>query len=313
MNPNFKTITDIAPRIEPEMWRACNPRIYKNADNFGNPQVAGAVLASSILTIRDHGHEVAQTQNVIYLAAAQILKYDIPTFFVQKELAEAALRTSPPDNYKWTEMPMPFEGGVFVLPKGLVHHPRKGEVDIIGFGRTRAGLHTVALKDCPTVRTANDNFIIFTGLRESAGFEIYDRTFNSKTNPTIAEVYNQKSDKSLEAYDKMFHLPFESGDTEFMHLLCKIVFNLLLAAATRPELIEAGAKVGRHKKSGAEIWTPRFLGRKYRVQAKGESVSLGGHIRWHWRSGHFRLQHFGQGRTEEKLIWIEPYQAGGKL
>jgi hypothetical protein len=32
----------------------------------------------------------------------------------------------------------------------------------------------------------------------------------------------------------------------------------------------------------------------------------GGNVKTHWRRGHFRLQHFGKGRAEEKIIWIEP-------
>jgi hypothetical protein len=93
-----------------------------------------------------------------------------------------------------------------------------------------------------------------------------------------------------------------------------LLLNLFYAMAARPEYVEGGSRVGTHKKSGAEIWTPNLIGRKY--QSKSDpNMETGTHIspRMHWRRGHFRHQAYGVGRMEHKIIWIEPMLIGARV
>jgi hypothetical protein len=160
------------------------------------------------------------------------------------------------------------------------------------------------------VQTKNDNFIVFTGLRESLGFQIYDRTFNASTNPTIDVADLPDLSGANDAYDKMMHLPFSDADRSMMNLLSGLVFRLLLTMNARKELIESGFRAGRHKKTGAEIWTPNIVGRNYRISRPATSSGEGSQKRLHWRRGHFRNQAIGARRAEHKLIWIEPTLVG---
>lgn len=307
---NYQFICKTAPAIEPVLWRKFNPRLYKNTDRYGSPMVAGATLASAALTLRDHGQGVAQTQNVIYLAAAELCKYDVPALFVAPELAQAAFLSKPDENMRWDTLALPFEAALLMLPRGLFAHPEFGPVDYVGYARTRAGVHQVPLPNCPQIATKNDNFIVFTGLRDSPGFQIYDRTFNAQSNPTIAD----KLPDDPHIYEEgKFYIPLAADEHEFLSNLTALVFRLLLVLVARPEQLETGRRYASPKKRGGqEVWLPNIVGRQYRAQpaSLGTAGGAGGRKRLHWRRGHFRNQAIGPGLTGRRLIWIEPMLVG---
>jgi hypothetical protein len=101
---------------------------------------------------------------------------------------------------------------------------------------------------------------------------------------------------------------------QFQHACLRVLFTILFAMAARPEYIERGHKMGTHKKSGSEIWRPNLIGRKYATRID-PNAETGTHAspRMHWRRGHFRYQPFGIGRTERKVIWIEPMLIAAKV
>lgn len=92
--------------------------------------------------------------------------------------------------------------------------------------------------------------------------------------------------------------------------LANLVFNGILLMQERPEMVEAEAiveKGHKTKKKGRtpDIWSPKWVGRNYRI--KRESPGTGTHAspRFHWRDGHWRDQPVGEGRKEIRRIWIE--------
>lgn len=101
---------------------------------------------------------------------------------------------------------------------------------------------------------------------------------------------------------------------ELLHEITQIVFNILFVMNARPEYVERGAKQGIHKKNHSEIWTPNVIGAKYQIKTvkSKDAEPSGFHKRIHWRRGHYRLQKYGVGLTQEKRIWIEPVLVGGK-
>lgn len=106
--------------------------------------------------------------------------------------------------------------------------------------------------------------------------------------------------------------PFEVGIPTAESDAIRWTFNTIYAMSARPEYVEGGERVGTHKTTRSEIWTPNVIGRKYAIKSHSFANQSGGSVRLHWRRGHFRQQPFGIGRTQHKVIWIEPMMVGGK-
>jgi len=77
-----------------------------------------------------------------------LLEYEIPTFYVSKELLAAAARTDLPAELLLDAVPFPFPALVFMLPKGTIRHPIEGDCPYIVVSRTEKGQVTsLPLKD----------------------------------------------------------------------------------------------------------------------------------------------------------------------
>jgi hypothetical protein len=93
------------------------------------------------------------------------------------------------------------------------------------------------------------------------------------------------------------------------------MLKLLVVLNTRQTLVEYGAcvrpqrfKHGRVKQH--ELWSPNLIGWRYRPAQAAEAQSTHASPRLHWRRGHVRNQPCGSGRSQRKLIWIEPMLVG---
>jgi hypothetical protein len=58
--------------------------------------------------------------------AALLLRYDLPTYYVSRELLVAAVRTELQDDMVFESIPFPLDALVFMLSKGPVRHPTVG-------------------------------------------------------------------------------------------------------------------------------------------------------------------------------------------
>jgi hypothetical protein len=136
-----------------------------------------------------------------------------------------------------------------------------------------------------------------------------DRVLNAATAPHIG---TEELLLGTHTRSGVFDLPLAATEGEFLRDLSGVVFRVLLGLEARPALLVSGRRDGRHKKSGVELWTPNVVGRDYRVARAGVESHGGSHAspRPHWRRGHFRRQAVGAGRTERKIIWIEPILIG---
>lgn len=112
----------------------------------------------------------------------------------------------------------------------------------------------------------------------------------------------------LDANSLGYSVWFEGNDghsKRFRDACLRVFFTILFAMAARPEYVESGRRLGTHKKSGADIWSPNIVGRKYATK-RSDEVGTHASPKMHWRRGHFRYQPYGSGREQRKVIWIEP-------
>ncbi len=70
--------------------------------------------------------------------AAILLRYDVPTYYVSRELLAAGLRTEPPDDMV-KAIPFSFDALVFMLPKATVRHAADGDCPFLVLARTTKG------------------------------------------------------------------------------------------------------------------------------------------------------------------------------
>jgi hypothetical protein len=68
--------------------------------------------------------------------AALLLHYDVPNYYLSRELLAAALRTELPDNMVFAPIPFPYDALAFRLPKGTVRHPTDGDCPFLVLSRT---------------------------------------------------------------------------------------------------------------------------------------------------------------------------------
>jgi hypothetical protein len=290
---------------EPDLWRLVNPRVYKHTDQYGSPKVASAAIASSIM-FRSHGAQSPISMNIC-MGADILSRYDFPHLFVHKELLNAVSATEPPDNLRWDSINLPYDAATLMLPKGWL---KCGEYtyDFLTYARIRPFTQMQIAGE--ELITTKDTFMVFTMPNEPPKL-ITQLTINSGESPYVST--NQIPIAPIENIS-IWDEPLSADEDLFMANCLGLVFRLLLAMESRPTLLSRGQRLRvSHKKSrpSLEIWTPNIVGLNYRY-SKGEGHSEGGgHVRMHWRRGHFTRQAYGPGRTLRKTLWLEPVLVGG--
>lgn len=290
----LKSLKHFAPLLCDRFFK----KRYKNVEQFHDYRLPAFAKASLVVAM--------QTQQVkpSKFIAGELLnieiseKYNFPLYFVSREMLNACFQTTPNDFIEWESMRLPFESVSFILPKNALRVSEE-EVTYIELCR-----HTSSeiknIKGLEDFELPQSQLIITTNLE--SGCVLY----KSLTKPFIL---NNDDDKDLiDPYSDF--LTVEQRD--FNDKILATCFNLLFAMQARPELVETGRKLGRHKKSNSEIWSPNIIGRKYRVKRPEGYEPNGEHgtKRMHWRRGHFRQQQYGKGLTETKIIWLEPMLVG---
>lgn len=280
-----------------------NLKIYKDVERFGDVRwsylnFANAIAYGTNETKKEKSDWRLDDQQILAMADLGLQhKHNYPTFFVERKLLEAVLMTDISHIIDCSQMRMPFESFTFVLPK----------------------INPYSI-DCIRVSRITPDSQWFT-----KKWKFSDTSFSKKIT-TLFCITCFRADKTIlqtrlfQKFDLRNYLekgidPQCSPDERIVtEKLPVIVFNLLFAMAARPELIETGRKLGRHKKSNSEIWSPNTIGRKYTVKRPEgyEPNSEHGTKRLHWRRGHFRNQPYGKGRVETKIIWLEPTLIGVK-
>lgn len=273
----------------PEAWAAINGPIFNGVDRWGDYRLIYLEYAYTYAATKTREFFYApQTQadkenfNELSLAWPVAKKHNYPFFFIAPNLFEAVEQTDLTFTVDWKKMPLPFPTFTFVLPRNqynfqciMVFRTKSPE----GWrGLDRDGNY---VDECFCIRG-------YYGVNGSS----YRAVLAKPYEPDI--FHSHSSEVQLE-------------NPTARKAMVRIVFNLLYAMASRPEYVECGSSLGRHRKSLREIRTPNIIGRKYAVK-RDPNAEHGSHAspRMHWRRGHFRQQPYGTGLTEHKTIWLEP-------
>lgn len=74
----------------------------------------------------------------------------------------------------------------------------------------------------------------------------------------------------------------------------------------RLKRLKGGGKAAKLQRQIPRAYDRIVLGPKIAPRSSGEFAETGRHMPTHWRRGHFRNQPFGEGRSQRRLLWIEP-------
>jgi hypothetical protein len=315
--------TGFLDKERPDWIQALIPRRI-NAPSEYWPQKVFAV-ATILAAIRnqvahDSGNKLDWIAAAVEGHAAQLLPFEVPTFYVSKELLSAAARTDLPTDIFLDAVPFPFPALLFMFPKETIRHPDHGECPYLAVSRAEKGqVFSLPLKDFEIRATMAENAVMVTTyLPEECGY--YHKTISVVSGETMKSAFERASKVPFDVPGgHLFGGKYASSsvDADFVDRLWLLGVTLVLIMASGEKLLEYGVrlKTVKAKQQGdrpVEYWSPNYLGRIYQAQGDNSSGEEDGHRRPHWRKGHVKSQAYGPKHSLRRIIWIQPYRTGNQ-
>lgn len=307
---SLRMAEDICKKIAPKVWAAIYTKhIDAPGSHYGFKAVACG-LTSAIIHVTFEN--LARTANVAAIAA-ELQKYDYPTYYVSKSLLEALRHTHPPVAMTWADIMFPYSAMVFMMPKGvLCEQPSGDEIMYVSVARFTKG-RTLRAPGCDLKIGGEpwEEDRISVSWAMHAGLVHQDVTFpvSHPLEPSPGWI----DEKTIE-WQKMTGYPADAPDGAFSSYMAGLVANLLLVWQARKELVEHGTRSKKTLGSGVPIHSPSWVGKKYEViHDMKKAVPTGAHFtELGWRSGHYKTQRCGTNRADSKIILVDPYIAYSK-
>jgi hypothetical protein len=266
--------------------------------------------------MQDAGLKPDATFVMVECQTGHLLQFDVPTFYVSKELLATSARTDLPDNTFLDAVPFPFPASVFMFPKGTIRHPSEGECPYIVVSRVAKGqVFPLPLKDVTFTTTAADNSIVVSTYLP-AECRSYHKSISVVSGETMKNAFERASAVPFEIPGHRLSDTEDiiaNTDADFIDRLWLLGITLVFIMASGENLLESGVRLKSVKPKNqadqpVEYWSPNYLGRVY--QAETEGGDLESHQRPHWRKGHLKSQPHGPRLSLRKIIWIQPYRTG---
>ncbi len=317
-----KVIFDAVEKDMPELWRTCYPRIYTEpkCGQYYSSKKPARQLASIAMKIRQG--IVGRAEMYEFQLASHLTKFGVPMYWLGADMAEAIKKTTPPGEFNWFTMPMPFEAGVFMMPKGALVHKRDGDVPFVCYARFQPlAQYTAPLVPGKPYGSINGGMVLAAGVtnRYFLHWNIPLDSFGPKvTMAQLQELMKQYCDDTHESALPLLGGGMNPDDDALGLEVAHYVFSTLMLMTARPDLITPAkminrvpAKKGREPK---EFWHPHVIGEHYKLRRQHSEPQGGTHAspRFHWVQGFWREQPYGP-RDEKKRYakWIEPFTRGG--
>ena len=260
--------------------------------------LANLVLHSACLNQAIANRHYTEIEGCI--AAKQALIDDSPLRHIDRELAEAFLRTrlSPME-----KPPMAFEHMMINLPQGLL-------VDDWGVPITAILVSTwSAYKNC--CQKAGVKSI---GLDHAEGLEIVG--LNECGNVLIDTTAWANMGKPIDVRPGNAVKGWEVETQEACLRMQRIAVHTLLVMAYKPELVSTEAVTNALSGSGFKqtsqqqstrdvVWIGKNFHRASRVRQRSDDTD-GAPKAPHWRAGHWHTVCHGKGRQERRIDWFQP-------
>jgi len=310
----LQLIWEFAKRDYPLMAKLCYPRRIVPPNGYFNPKWYSPLIYG-LSRFWDEPAMCAQPHITGALAALQLIKYGVPTYFVQPEYAQAVAQTRPPEDFRLSEIQWPLDAMLFVLPDSFIRPYFGWYIPFISVARVPAGTYPndAHLNRPSELLWAKDigvknNMAMFHFplLRKSLPAVDYtgayplhlplaalqEATWNDATH------YEESLCPAISAWKRVDDGPQGEAERVLHRKVLTFVIRLLLALTAEPAYLVDGGIQRTEKRNQhntvvrTELWNPNLLGWNYRT-VRPETISQGGtHAspRMHWRPGHYTYQ-----------------------
>lgn len=300
LNAGVVPISKMMEKRFPLIWQRLDTRSIASPPGYYSSKALPVGLCGAIVEYAAQGMRVESNMGII---AGVLASHNFPLYYVSGPLFEALSKTHPPKDLTWKDVKLPFPALFFMIPRGILAEP--SGLEIIGLGVSKipdsVNVPTLGVKQ---IFNAYNKITVFWLVGPSA-LEMNDLTFseNSKLEPDPDWINRVSTGR-----------PYNGPPGEFTAVVAGMVANIILVMQARPELVEPGGRIRALPKSKKIEESPTFIGRNYKVlhrgvpktETKSHFTELG------WRSGYLGTRWIGQGKTEQKTVWVEPYVAMSK-
>jgi hypothetical protein len=307
-------------RERPDWIEALVPRrIDAPASYYPQKVLALATIQAALCNqlLQDAGLKPDATFAAVEGQTGQLLEFDVPTFYVFKELMGVALRTDLPGEILLDAVPVSFPAWVVMFPMGSIRHPSEGECPYRVVSRVAKNqVFRLPLKDVDFGTKAGESAIVVSTYLPDE-FRCYDKSISLIEGETLKSAFERASKVGFEIPESHLSEPEDTvshTDADFMDRLWLLGITLVLLMASGENLLERGirlktVKARNRPDQAVEYWSPNYLGRVYRTHSeRGDSDN---HVRPHWKKGHLKLQAYGPRFSLRRIIWVQPYRTGG--
>jgi hypothetical protein len=313
----------LLPKYE-HIFKLFYPKVYNEVGGYYSPKVPALNLTNVTVSCIQHGYHKAPTAHRLIVPALKyMVEHKMPMFFIAPLLLEAIELTDFADDINWVEMKLPYDHGIFMLPKNALIHHEDGPVSMILWSRLTPGEYPPPVGGLPTIKVHNNGFRLLALCHENLTWYVSVLTEEISQTLRFRNMFNLDKGSehpSLPKLSSMCDEELTTKDQEFSEQIAVIAFGTLMAMNARPELIDRGKLERRVTKRDdvKEFWSPNVIGIRYKHRREVPKVVdgkfqftdrvAGTHAspRFHFRRGHMRQQACGKGLKERKSIWIMP-------
>jgi hypothetical protein len=311
---------------------------YRQAD-YVNQEVYNYFLADFLISFTMEefltGNEVLNTS---YVGLMRRLECGMPTYFLERELGEALMRTKLPDDYQVSDIKWKFPSIRVYLPKGLLSITRKQSnympyLDIVKIEKEQ-------LYDLPWSIRKELAFKLgvqppygaknkYTGMGVSGPLDL-EGEFGGVSYAASTGLEDTNIKKVFDVYAKhalQTESPSDDTDQVLIDQILMLGFNILLFLSAYPLEIDADPNTKAAKEeiirpihSEGDTLVPglfkaKFIGQsqlrwKDKQQFEHPTHHLGRSLIPHWRAGHWKRIPYGPKGALRRLGFIETYHVG---
>lgn len=266
------------------------------------------------------------------------LHYDRPVMFLERELGEALMRTKLPNDVRTEDIHWRWPQMRIYLPLGLVTIERAGAVrsllyldmcQVSADGLMLPKEYAAELEKFITSK-ANVEGINRATMQQLKVFMAepyvcmvgaidYSEVGFGNTVYCYTAPWNDRNLGQMTSYKGGLQtaLNCDSDDDAFLDRLKQLAVNILLHLSQEPsryvpKVIRREQLHGQHLRPA--LHTASFVGQSQvkplYIRSHHDAVATGRIVKGHWVCGHRRLVPCGPGRTQRRLLWIQPYRTG---
>jgi len=221
----------------------------------------------------------------------KLIKEEFPFYYIKKDFLDAANNTNPPD-FKLETLHFPRNPIIFCYPAYYLKANNPNDNLQIPFS-------------CLT-KLNNETYYIEHWICDNSKF-ICDFNLIGTAN-TYLDLFSREPDKVTEIGPYFDH----KNVNYFTDNATKLAVKILLILNSRPKLIEESSSTkqpNKNKVKKERFHPPLWIGLGYSIPREHSDIKHKSPI-IHWRRGHLRCQRFGEERSKQKIIWIEPTIVG---